>query len=120
MPNLPDYTNMTVDIKGVVGMPTPDTKQAPHYDPEYPEELKDFFQEFEEHALACGLIDEEKARVVVRYTDNAMRRFWKSLEGFEEDYKKLKDNILNSYSKTQLGERFSVSELAKFIEKSAN
>ncbi|KAF8815580.1 hypothetical protein BYT27DRAFT_7053861, partial [Phlegmacium glaucopus] len=101
-------------------MPTPGSSRAPDFNPKYPTELKDFFQEFEEHAKACGLDEKEKARVVVRYTDGATKRFWRSLEGYEESYEVLKERILDSYSKMQLGDKFTTNGLIKLITKSAN
>ncbi|KAF8801010.1 hypothetical protein BYT27DRAFT_7311428 [Phlegmacium glaucopus] len=79
--------------KGVAGMPTPGSSHAPDFNPKYPTELKDFLQEFEEHVVACGLDEAEKV---------------------------LKEKILNSYSTTQLGKKYTTNKLAKFITKSAN
>ncbi|KAF8802581.1 hypothetical protein BYT27DRAFT_7260188 [Phlegmacium glaucopus] len=111
---------MATTTKGVAGMPTPGSARAPDFNLKYLTELKDFFQEFEEHTAACGLDKVEKARIVVRYMDGVTKRFWRSLEGYEEDYEVLKEKILSSYLTTQLGEKYTTNELVKFVTKSAN
>ncbi|KAF9440551.1 hypothetical protein P691DRAFT_793249 [Macrolepiota fuliginosa MF-IS2] len=80
-------------------MPAPGSSCAPDFDLNHPEELRDFLEEFEEHAVACGLDTKEKSKVVVRYTDVKTKRFWKSLEGYD------------------LGERFTANHLVKLITK---
>ncbi|KAF8634280.1 hypothetical protein AX17_004236 [Amanita inopinata Kibby_2008] len=106
--------------KGIAGMPAPGSSRAPDFDPRYPEELKSFLEEFEEHAAACGLSEKEKTKVVVRYTDAKTRQFWKSLEGYGEDFEVLKGKILESYSKSQQGEKYTTNQLVKIISQHAD
>ncbi|KAF8639251.1 hypothetical protein AX17_001616 [Amanita inopinata Kibby_2008] len=113
-------SHVRVVNKGIVGMPAPGNPRAPHFDSKYPEELRDFLKEFDEYAEACGLTTQDKARVVVRYTDAETKRFWKCLEGYDENFEMLKGKILKSYSKSRLGEAFTRNQLAKLISRSAD
>ncbi|KAF8798382.1 hypothetical protein BYT27DRAFT_7218607 [Phlegmacium glaucopus] len=79
--------------RGPEEMPALGTKYAPNFDPRYPEELEDFLEDFEDLARQYGLTKGGMSRMVVRYTDGIMRRFWKALEGYGEDYRILKEAI---------------------------
>jgi len=83
-------------------MPAPGLRQAPDFDLQNPEELQEFLEEFEKLAKRCGLTMREKVKMVVRYVDRETKRFWKRLEGYGEDYARLKKKILGAYSKTFL------------------
>ena len=55
------------------------------------EGFKEFFKEFKELADKCGLIKKEKAKTVVKYIDKEIKKFWKRLEGYGENYRILKE-----------------------------
>jgi len=55
--------------------------------------------------------EEEKAKVVVRYTDKQIRRFWKSLDGYDgRDYAELKKSIIAQYPGAERGERYTQNQ----------
>jgi len=81
----------------VLGMPALGPRRAPDFDSRNPEELKEFLEEFEELAEKFGLMMREKAKMVVKYTDKEIKQFWKRLEGYGDDYVKLKRKIIEAY-----------------------
>jgi len=104
---------------GVLGMPAPGSRCAPELDSRNPEELKEFLEEFEELAERYGLTTKEKAKMVVKYVDKEMKKFWKGLEGFGDNYMILKRKIMGAYSKTLLEDKPTVAELVKLVKKLA-
>ncbi|KXN92857.1 hypothetical protein AN958_06962 [Leucoagaricus sp. SymC.cos] len=104
---------------GVFGMPAPGSSHTPDFDSTNPEDLKEILEEFEELAEECGLTKKEKAKVLVQYVDKGTKKFWKRLEGFGEDYEKLKNEITGAYSKTLLNDKPTVAELVKLVKGSA-
>ena len=44
-----------------------------------------------------GLTTREKAKIVVKYVDKKTKQFWKRLEGYRDDYVKLKRKIIGAY-----------------------
>ena len=80
-----------------LGMPAPGSRRAPDFDSRNPKELKKFLEEFEELAEKFGLTIREKAKIVVKYADKEMKQFWKRLEGYGDDYVKLKRKIIGAY-----------------------
>jgi len=81
----------------VLGMPAPVSRRAPDFDSRNLEELKEFLEEFKELAEKFGLITREKAKMVVKYADKETKQFWKRLEGYGNDYVKLKRKIIGAY-----------------------
>jgi len=81
--------------------------------------LKEFLEEFEELAKRYGLTTKEKAKMVVKYIDKETKKFWKRLEGFEDNYMILKRKIMGAYLKTLLEDKPTVAELVKLVKKSA-
>ena len=57
--------------------------------------------------------------MIVKYVDKETKKFWKRLEGYEDDYGKLKRKIIGAYSKTLLEDKPTVAELVKLVKKSA-
>ena len=100
-------------------MPAPGSRCAPELDSRNPEELKEFLEEFEELAERYGLTTKEKAKMVVKYVDKEMKKFWKRLEGFGDNYMILKRKIMGAYSKTLLEDKPTVAELVKLVKKLA-
>ena len=100
-------------------MSAPGSRQAPDFDSRNPEELQEFLEEFEELAKRCRLIMREKAKIVVKYVDRETRRFWTRLEGYGDDYAKLKKKIMGAYSKNFLEDELAMTELIKLVKKSA-
>ena len=103
----------------ILGMPAPGSKQAPEFDSRNPEELKEFLEEFEELAKRHGLTTKKKTKMVVKYVDKETKKFWKRLEGYGDDYGKLKKKIMEAYSKTLREDKLTVAELVKLVKKSA-
>jgi len=81
--------------------------------------LQEFLEEFEELAKRCRLRMREKAKIVVKYVDKETRRFWTRLEGYGDDYAKLKKKIMGAYSKNFLEDKPAITELIKLVKKSA-
>jgi len=104
---------------GVWDMPVPGSRQALDFDLRNPEELQEFLEEFEELAKRCRLTMREKAKIVVKYVDRETRRFWTRLEGYGDDYAKLKKKIIGAYSKNFLEDELAMTELIKLVKKSA-
>jgi len=98
---------------GVWDMPTPGLRQAPEFDSQNPEELKEFLEESEELAERHGLTTKEKTKMVVKYVDKEMKKFWKKLEGYGDDYVMLKRKIIKAYSKTFHEDKPIVAKLVK-------
>jgi len=84
-----------------------------------PEKLKEFLEGFEELAKKHGLITKEKTKMVVKYVDKEMKKFWKRLEGYGDNYVMLKRKIMGAYLKTLLENKLTVAELVKLVKKSA-
>jgi len=78
--------------------------------------LKEFLEEFEE---LDELTMKEKTKMVVKYMDKKIKKFWKRLERYGDDYGKLKRKIMEAYSKTLLENKPTVAELVKLVKKSA-
>jgi len=81
--------------------------------------LQEFLEEFEELAKRCRLTTREKAKVVVKYVNRETRKFWTRLEGYRDDYAKLKKKITGAYSKNFLEDELAMTELIKLVKKSA-
>jgi len=114
-----NLTMLTSMATGVLGMPALGSRHASEFDSRNPEELKEFLKEFEELAERHGLITKEKAKIVVKYVDKEMKKFWKRLKGFGDDYMILKRKIMGAYSKILLEDKPTVAELVKLVKKSA-
>jgi len=81
----------------VLGMPAPVSRRAPDFDSRNPEELTEFLEEFEELVEKFGLVTREKTKMVLKYMDKKTKQFWKRLEGYGDDYVKLKRKIIGAY-----------------------
>ncbi|KAF8812751.1 hypothetical protein BYT27DRAFT_7207581 [Phlegmacium glaucopus] len=78
-------------------LPAPGTKGAPDFNYRFPDELGDFLGEFEDLARQCKLTKQEMSRILGKYVDQAMRTFWKELEGYGKDYRILKEAIWEAH-----------------------
>jgi len=115
-----NLTMSTSMATGVLGIPVPGSRCAPEFDSRNPEELKEFLEEFEELAERHGLTTKEKAKIVVKYVDKEMKKFWKRLEGFGDDYMILKRKIMGAYSKILLEDKPTVKTLNLTVEYTFN
>ncbi|KXN91863.1 hypothetical protein AN958_11543 [Leucoagaricus sp. SymC.cos] len=98
-------------------MPTPGSRHAPDFNSKDPEELKEFLEKFEELAKSCCLIEKEKAKVVVKYVDKEMKAYWKRMEGYDKEWGKLKDVILDGYLTLSLDSgKPTVAQLVKIMK----
>jgi len=98
-------------------MPVQDSRKAPRWTGVV-EELLEFFTQFEEAADDCQLDSAEKSKVVVRYTEKEIGRFWKSLKGFDDkDYDELKKSIIAEYPGAEKGEKYTQRQLERLTEK---
>ncbi|KAF5384797.1 hypothetical protein D9615_000947 [Tricholomella constricta] len=118
-PSTPLLTMTTViPPKGISAMPVPGGRRAPYFDGTDPSELLDFFQELEDLATDCGLTDEEKAKVLVKYTTSRMKSFWKSLPAYKPvNWTQLKTEIMDAIPGGKKGERYTLSDLKKLVRR---
>jgi hypothetical protein len=61
----------------------------------------------------------EKLKMVVKYVDLEMRRLWKAMDGYGQDYNLMKTDILASYLKITLGDQYMKKQLLKLVEKAS-
>jgi hypothetical protein len=102
---------MSTISKGINAMPAPMSNRAPSFSRET-SDLLDFFKLFEDLALACGLIDAEKCKLLVRYVDQAMKRFWVTLAGYEsKNFVTFKASILEQYPGAEKGVHYTIRDL---------
>ncbi|KAF8805970.1 hypothetical protein BYT27DRAFT_7257754 [Phlegmacium glaucopus] len=88
-------------VKGTKAMPDPGSRRAPDYDLDYPDELEEFLEDFEELAWKYELTSREMSKIVVKYVDRKTKTAWKRLEGYDESYKLLKKKIIKMYHKNK-------------------
>jgi len=106
---------MSATNKGMTAMPGPGSNKAPSFNGET-SELLDFFDIFEDLADSCALTDEQKCKIIVRYTDLLTKRFWVTITGYEsKDYALFKKNILAKYPRANRGLRYTIRDLERLI-----
>ncbi|KAG2131466.1 hypothetical protein BD769DRAFT_1722792 [Suillus cothurnatus] len=99
---------MSATNKGMTAMPGPGSNKAPSFNGET-SELLDFFDIFEDLANSCALTDEQKCKIIVRYTDLLTKCFWVTITGYEsKDYALFKKNILAKYPRANRGLRYTI------------
>ncbi|KAG1811602.1 hypothetical protein EV424DRAFT_1349620 [Suillus variegatus] len=102
-------------LKGINAMPGANSSKAPMFNGET-SELLEFFELFEDLALACGLSDAEKCKTIVRYVDIQTKHFWVTLTGYEsKDFTVFKTSILSQYSGAAKGLRYSIRDLEQIV-----
>ncbi|KAG1907536.1 uncharacterized protein F5891DRAFT_974237 [Suillus fuscotomentosus] len=110
VPSQPPLT-MSNTLKGINAMPGANSSKAPTFNGET-SELLEFFELFEDLALACGLLYAEKCKTIVRYIDIQTKHFWVTLTGYEsKDFTIFKTSILSQYSGAAKGLRYSIRDL---------
>jgi hypothetical protein len=119
-PAIPSTPAMSAISKGINTMPTPTSNRAPYFSRET-SDLLDFFELFEDLAQACGLSDAEKCKLLIRYVDQATKRFWVTLAGYEsKKFTKLKASILEQYPGAEKGLCYAIRDLKQAILSSAD
>ncbi|KAJ3870995.1 hypothetical protein F5051DRAFT_488235 [Lentinula edodes] len=84
--------------KGPAYMPAPGPTRAPDKFKGNSSQLRDFLEEFEGHAAAQELTDDEKVRSILKYVDGMTRSYWKTLDSYEEqDWEKMKTELFDAY-----------------------
>ncbi|KAG2031353.1 hypothetical protein BDR03DRAFT_1016175 [Suillus americanus] len=87
--------------KGSLGMSGPGSKKVPSFNGET-SKLLEFFDIFKDLALSHLLTDEQKCKMIVRYTDPFTKHFWVTLNGYEtKDYGIFKQSILAKYPRAK-------------------
>jgi hypothetical protein len=98
-------------IRGISAMPGPGSSKAPSFSGET-SELLEFLEVFEDLATSCGLTDADKCKMLVRYINLEMKRFWVTLTGYEsKDYGVFKTNILSQYPGAAKGVCYMICDL---------
>jgi len=106
---------MSAISKGINAMPAPTSNRAPSFSGET-SDLLDFFELFEDLALACGLTDAEKCKLLVRYVDQATKRFWVTLAGYEsKNFVTFKASILEQYPGAEKGVHYTIRDLERAV-----
>ncbi|KAG2073698.1 hypothetical protein BDR04DRAFT_1151822 [Suillus decipiens] len=97
--------------KEMPGMPGPGSNKAPSFNGKT-SELIEFFKLFEDLASSRALMDEQKCKAIVQYTDTLTKRFWITLFGYEsKDYMVFKQNILTKYPHANQGIHYMIRDL---------
>ncbi|KAG1801207.1 uncharacterized protein BJ212DRAFT_1487743 [Suillus subaureus] len=108
----PVMSNVT---KGMVAMPRPGSHKVPLFEGKT-SKLLNFFELFKDLAASCALMDEQKCKTIVRYTDTLTKRFWVMISGYEsKDYALLKRNILAKYPHANWGIQYTIRDLEHLI-----
>ncbi|KAG1738940.1 hypothetical protein EDD22DRAFT_959426 [Suillus occidentalis] len=121
LPTAPSSSNpiMSAISKGINAMPAPTSNKAPSFSGET-SDLLDFFELFKDLAQACGLTDAEQCKLLVRYVDQATKRFWVTLSGYEsKNFANLKASILEQYPGAKKGVRYTIRDLERTVLGSA-
>ena len=71
--------------------------------------MKEFLEKFKELAERYSLITKERTKIMVKYMDKEMKKFWKRLEGYGNNYATLKRKIVGAYLKTLLENKLIVA-----------
>jgi hypothetical protein len=101
----------TAISKGINAMPTPTSNRAPSFSGET-SDLLDFFELFKDLALACGLTNVGKCKLLVRYVDQAMKWFWVTLASYEsKNFITFKASILEQYPGAEKGVHYTIRDL---------
>ncbi|KAJ3858706.1 hypothetical protein EV359DRAFT_17597, partial [Lentinula novae-zelandiae] len=101
-------------------MPAPGLTRAPDKFKGNSSQLRDFLEEFEGHAVAQELTDNEKVRSILKYVDGMTRSYWKTLDSYEErDWEKMKTELFDAYPGARKGHRYTVKGLLKLAESNA-
>ncbi|KAJ3737839.1 hypothetical protein DFJ43DRAFT_978461, partial [Lentinula guzmanii] len=101
-------------------MPAPGSSKAPTKFTGEAQDLKDFIEEFEDCANVQELTDEEKVKMVIKYTDRETMRYWKTLDAYaRKNWGALKKDLLEAYPGAEKGHRFSVLGLRKLAQRQA-
>ena len=78
--------------------------------------LLEFFKEFERLARSCGVSDQDKCWLVLRYVDTTTKRFWVTLPGYEaQDYDLFKEEIFKKYPGSVKGVRYTYQDLERVV-----
>ena len=98
-------------------MPQPGEKNAPEFDVDKPQELHRFFERMDDwFAIESIVLDAEKKRRLVRYTDVDTEQQWKAMAEFVNGtYDEFKEAILVSYPKAVDVNRGSVEALKRKV-----
>jgi hypothetical protein len=98
-------------------MPQPGEKNAPEFDVDKPQELHRFFERMDDwYTIESIVVDAEKKRRLVRYTDVDTEQQWKAMPEFiNGTYDEFKEAILASYPKAVDVNRGSVEALKKKV-----
>jgi len=79
-------------------------------------DLLEFFEEFERLAHSCGISNQDKCWLVLRYVDTTTKRFWVTLPGYEaQDYNQFKEEIFKKYPGSEKGVRYTYRDLERVV-----
>lgn len=96
-------------------MPGPGSSKAPSFNGET-SELLEFLELFEDLASSYALTDADKCKMIVRYVNIEIKRFWVTLTGYEsKDFTVFKTNIIGQYPGAAKGARYTIHDLERVI-----
>ena len=101
---------------GPAAMPPTRSHHAPFFSGHVGDPLDDFLREFEELAISCTLMDQQKIETVICYILNDLRDLWKILEGYAtHDWALFRQLLEQTYETTSAQSRYSKQKLHDFI-----
>ena len=101
-------------------MPSVQSRLAPHFSGEVEYPVEDFLREYEELADECGLTDEQKVDMVIRYVKLSKCHIWTSLSGYiNRNWDDMHEELCEEYINPSTENQFSKQKLVNFADKYA-
>ena len=102
-------------ITAIKDMPGAGSTKAPTFTGNSSDLLEEF-EEFECLACSCGVSDQDKCWLVLRYVDTTTKNFWVTLPGYEaQDYNLFKEEIFKKYPGSAKGVRYTYWDLEHVV-----
>src|SRR6267142_114537 len=110
---------MANQANGIAGMPGPRSVNMPGFSKDGTVAFPDFLHEYEALARANGLTNLQKVESIVRYVSLELRRFWRSLDGFDPPlWNTFHAALVDMYPDTSAATRVTKRNLRELIRKS--
>jgi hypothetical protein len=99
---------MANQANGLAGMPGPHSVDAPSFSEDSSASFTDFLHEYEALAMANALTDAQKVETILRYVSSGIRKFWKSVDGFNPpNWRDFRTALVEMYPDTSAATRFT-------------
>ena len=101
-------------------MPGPRSNDAPYFSNDTINHFADFMHKYEALARANGLTDDEKVEAIFRYIPTNLRKFWKSIDGYDPtDWGVFHTALQAMYPDTSAATRLAKKALQELIHKTS-